>query len=114
MAPGSNNIDVVIDLVAGKKWPQNLEVLRQGGRYAVAGAIAGPIVELDIRTLYLKDLSLFGCTVLESGVFNNLIRHIEQGNIKPVVAQSFPLEKICDAQSMFLKKKHVGKIVLKI
>ena len=112
--PGSNSVDVVIDLVAGDKWPQYLEVLRPGGRYAVAGAIAGPLVELDVRTLYLKDLSLFGCTVLEPEVFNNLIKRIEQGEIKPVVAQVFNLEEICDAQTFFLKKQHVGKIVLTI
>jgi NADPH:quinone reductase-like Zn-dependent oxidoreductase len=112
--PGSNSVDVVIDLVAGDKWPLYLEVLRPGGRYAVAGAIAGPLVELDVRTLYLKDLSLFGCTVLEPEVFSNLIKRIEQGAIAPVVARSFALEEIRDAQSLFLKKQHVGKIVLRI
>lgn len=109
---GANSIDVVIDLVAGPQWPQYLEVLRPGGRYAVSGAIAGPIVELDVRTLYLKDLSLFGCTVLGTEVFVNLVRRIEAGEIAPVVACSFPLEQICDAQHVFLEKKHVGKIVL--
>jgi NADPH:quinone reductase-like Zn-dependent oxidoreductase len=112
--PGSNNVDIVIDLVAGDKWPQYLEVLRPGGRYAVAGAIAGPLVEFDVRTLYLKDLSFFGCTALEPEVFSNLIKHIEQGVIRPIVAQSFSLEEICDAQTMFLNKQHVGKIVLRI
>jgi NADPH:quinone reductase-like Zn-dependent oxidoreductase len=100
--------------VAGDKWPHYLEVLRPGGRYAVAGAIAGPLVELDVRTLYLKDLSLFGCTVLEPAVFANLIIRIEQGDIKPLVAQAFSLEAISAAQAAFLKKQHVGKIVLKI
>ena len=114
VAPGSNSLDVVIDLVAGDKWPQYLEALRPGGRYAVAGAIAGPLVELDVRTLYLKDLSLFGCTVLEPEVFRNLISHIEQGTVKPIVAHSFTLEEICEAQNLFLKKQHVGKIVLRI
>jgi NADPH:quinone reductase-like Zn-dependent oxidoreductase len=80
----------------------------------VAGAIAGPLVELDVRTLYLKDLSLFGCTVLGPEVFNKLIKRVEQGTIKPVVARSFTLEEICDAQRLFLKKQHVGKIVLRI
>ncbi len=112
--PGSNSLDVVIDLVAGDKWPQYLKVLRPGGRYAVAGAIAGPLVELDVRTLYLKDLSLFGCTVLEPEVFNNLIKRIEHGEVKPVVARSFALEEIREAQIMFLKKQHVGKIVLRM
>ena len=68
---GAGSVDVVVDLVAGDSWPQLLDVLRPGGRYAVSGAIGGPIVELDVRTLYLKDLSLFGCTVLEPEV----VRH---------------------------------------
>lgn len=109
---GRDSIDVVIDLVAGQKWPTLLDVLRPGGRYAVAGAIGGPVVELDVRTLYLKDLSLFGCTVLEPEVFTNLIEHIERERIAPVVAETFPLEQISDAQTAFLSKKHVGKIVL--
>ena len=112
--PGANSLDVVVDLVAGEKWPQYLEVLRPGGRYAVAGAIAGPHVTLDVRTLYLKDISLFGCTILEPEVFENLIKRIEQGAVKPVVFQSFALAEIGDAQNLFLKKQHVGKIVLKI
>jgi NADPH:quinone reductase-like Zn-dependent oxidoreductase len=111
---GSNCIEVVIDLVAGEKWPQCLAVLRPGGRYAVAGAIAGPIVELDVRTLYLKDLSLFGCTVLAPEVFKNLINRIEQGDVLPVVARTFALQEIRDAQTTFMEKKYVGKIVLRI
>lgn len=112
--PGPGSVDVVIDLVAGDRWPQFLDVLRPGGRYAVAGAIAGPMVELDVRTLYLKDLSLFGCTVLGPGVFANLIRRIEDGSVKPLVAQTFALEEIKAAQALFLEKRHVGKIVLKV
>ena len=111
---GKSSINVVIDLVAGEAWGKFLEVLKPKGRYAVSGAIAGPIVELDIRTLYLKDLSFFGCTVLEAEVFGNLIKRIEKKEIKPLVAKVFPLEDIVDAQKEFLKKKHIGKIVLSI
>nr|WP_179944861.1 alcohol dehydrogenase family protein [Vibrio owensii] len=113
-ALGNNSVDVVIDLVAGDQWPQFLEVLRPKGRYAVSGAIGGAMVELDVRTLYLKDLSFFGCTVLEPEVFGNLVHHIEQGNIKPLVAQTFPLEDINQAQAAFQEKGHVGKMVLTV
>ena len=113
-AVGSDAVEVVIDLVAGEKWPQYLQVLRPGGRYAVAGAIGGPQVTLDVRTLYLKDLSLFGCTVLEPDVFQHLIQRIEQGTVSPIVAQTFDLEQIRHAQTVFMQKKHVGKIVLTI
>ncbi|QIZ77076.1 alcohol dehydrogenase family protein [Ferrimonas lipolytica] len=113
-ALGNNSIDVVIDLVAGAVWPEFLKVLKPSGRYAVAGAIAGPLVELDVRTLYLKDLSFFGCTVLEPQVFGNLVNHIEQGNISPLVAATFPLERVTQAQELFLQKQYIGKIVLTI
>lgn len=113
-AVGSGHVDAVVDMVAGPDWPLLLEVLKPGGRYAVAGAIAGPIVELDVRTLYLKDLSLFGCTVLEPGVFANLIGYIESGEIKPVVAKTYPLKDIVTAQKDFLAKAHTGKLVLEV
>ncbi|MFA0071617.1 alcohol dehydrogenase, partial [Vibrio breoganii] len=78
------------------------------------GAIGGAMVELDVRTLYLKDLSFFGCTVLEPQVFQNLVNRIEKQQIGAIVAQSFPLVDIHKAQDEFLKKKHVGKIVLEV
>ena len=111
---GKNSIDVVLDLVGGDTWSDLLQVLKPSGRYAVSGAIGGPIVSLDLRTLYLKDLSFYGCTVLEESVFPNLIRYIEKERIKPLVSRVFPLEGIIEAQKEFLQKKHIGKIVLTI
>jgi NADPH:quinone reductase-like Zn-dependent oxidoreductase len=111
---GADEYDVVIDVVGGESWPSLLEVLRPGGRYAVAGAIAGPVVSLDLRTLYLKDQRLLGCTVLDEGVFAALVHRIEQGQVQPAVAATFPLERIVEAQELFLAKSHVGKIVLDV
>ena len=111
---GANSVDVVIDLVAGPKWPSLLDVLRSGGRYAVAGAIAGPIVPLDVRTLYLKDLSFFGCTILEPQVFANLVGRIERKEIVPLVAETYPLRDIAAAQVAFGEKGYIGKIVLEL
>lgn len=111
---GTNSIDVVVDLVAGPNWPPLLDVLKSGARYAVAGAIGGPMVELDVRTLYLKDLSFFGCTVLEPEVFSNLIGRIERHEIKSLVADVFALKDINAAQKAFGEKGHTGKIVLSV
>ena len=109
---GEGSVDVVVDLVAGEQWPSFLDVLRRGGRYATAGAIAGPLAQIDVRTLYLKDLTLFGCTFQEDEVFKNLISYIEAGEIRPLVAQTYPLRDIARAQEDFLAKKHTGKLVL--
>jgi len=109
---GGEATEVVVDLVGGAHWPDLLDILKRGGRYAVAGAIAGPIVALDLRILYLKDLRLFGCTVLEPGVFASLVDYIERGEIRPVVAKTYPLDAIAAAQKAFLEKRFTGKIVL--
>ena len=111
-ALGSECVDVVIDVVAGSHWGDLLNVLKKGAQYATSGAIAGPIVELDIRTLYLKDLTLRGCTFQDSRVFENLIGYIERNEIKPLVAKTYPLEEIVQAQKDFLSKEYIGKLVL--
>ena len=109
---GTESVDVVVDVVAGPTWPALLEVLRKQGRYVTAGAIAGPIVELDVRTLYLKDLTLAGSTFQPVEVFENLIGYIERGEIKPIIAATYPLSEIVQAQTDFLDKAFVGKLVL--
>jgi NADPH:quinone reductase-like Zn-dependent oxidoreductase len=109
---GTEYFDAAIDIVGGAPFGAILNVLKRGGRYGVAGAISGPIVDLDLRTLYLKDLHLLGCTVLDRQVFPNLIGYIERGEIKPLVAATYQLTEIVAAQEAFLTKRHVGKIVL--
>ena len=105
-------VDVVVDNVAGPGFGALLQVLKRGGRYVSSGAIGGPLVTLDMRTFYLKDLTLIGCTAWDEPVFPNLVSYIERGELRALVAKTFPLERIVDAQREFLEKKHVGKFVL--
>ncbi|MBU2890395.1 alcohol dehydrogenase family protein [Celeribacter halophilus] len=106
--------DVVLDLVGGPRWPELLDALTMHGRYVTSGAIAGPIVDLDLRTLYLKDLTLTGSTRQPPSVFTDLVGYIERGEIRPIIAKTFPLHDIHNAQKAFLEKKHIGKIGLSI
>jgi NADPH:quinone reductase-like Zn-dependent oxidoreductase len=109
---GEECVDVVIDNVGGPHFEGELKALKRGGRYASSGAIGGPLVNLDLRTMYLKDLTLIGCTAWDEPVFPQLISYIESNRIKPLVAKTFPLADIAQAQKEFLEKKHVGKFVL--
>lgn len=111
-ALGKESVDVVIDNVAGAGFGAMLDVLRRGGRYVSSGAIAGPLVELDMRVFYLKDLTLIGCTAWDAPVFPNLVSYIERGEIRPLLAGTWPLEMIATAQEAFLRKLHVGNFAL--
>ncbi|MBT0958373.1 alcohol dehydrogenase family protein [Alphaproteobacteria bacterium KMM 3653] len=106
--------DVVLDLVGGARWADLLEALAVRGRYVTSGAIAGPIVELDLRTLYLKDLTLVGSTRQDRDVFADLVRYIEAGEIRPTLCATYPLRELRAAQEAFLEKSHMGKIGIAI
>jgi len=110
--PVPRSFDVVIDNVAGPGFSEAVNAVRPGGAFVTSGAIAGPIVELDLRTLYLRDVRLIGCTAWDEDVFPNLVGYIERGEIRPHVAKTFPLTEIVAAQQEFLDKRHVGKFVL--
>lgn len=109
---GREAVDVVIDIVGGPGFPARLKLLKRGGRFVTSGAIAEPTVGLDLRDLYLKDLTLIGCTAWEAPVFPDLIGYIDRGEIRPLLARTYPLSAIAEAQKDFLEKRHVGKLVL--
>lgn len=105
-------ITVVADVVGGSYWPILIDILERGGRYTCSGAIAGPMVELDLRTFYLRDLTFTGSTVITSEVMPNLIRYIENRDINPALAATYPLEELREAQAAFIAKQHTGNIVV--
>ena len=109
---GESSIDVVIDLVGGPHFESLIRVLRPGGRYATAGAVAGPHVALDLRDLYLKDLTFYGCTFHPKSVFTDLVSYIEQDRIQPLVAARYDLTDIHEAQRRFSEKDFIGKIAI--
>ncbi len=104
--------DVVADVVGGDTFSILIALLCRGGRYVASGAIAGPMVELDLRALYLKDLVMHGATVMPPGIFARLVEYIENGEIRPLLAHQFDLRNIHDAQREFLKKNYFGNIVM--
>ena len=111
-ALGCDKITVVADVVGGPYWPTLLDVLERGGRYTCSGAIAGPMVELDLRTMYLRDLTFTGSTVIDRSVTPALVGYIEAGDIKPALAATYKLEDVREAQAAFIAKTHTGNIVV--
>lgn len=111
-AAGVRRVSVVADVVGAPVFKKVMRLLAKGGRYVTAGAIGGKVVQVDLSDLYLKDWSMIGCTVTKRDIFKKVIGYIENGEISPSLAGSFPLEQIHKVQSEFLKKKHCGSFVL--
>jgi NADPH:quinone reductase-like Zn-dependent oxidoreductase len=111
-ALADEKITVVADVVGGPYWPTLIDILERGGRYTCSGAIAGPMVDFDLRTFYLRDLTFTGSTVIDPQVMQNLVKYIEAGEVKPALAATYPLEELRQAQAAFIAKQHTGNIVV--
>ncbi|WP_263498077.1 alcohol dehydrogenase family protein [Mesorhizobium sp. CA13] len=111
-ATGGQPIDVVADLVGGAIFNDLLRILRPEGRYTTAGAIAGPVVQLDLRTMYLKQLQLHGSSQGTRADFRRIVRYIEEGKIRPLVGGVYRLSDFHHAQADFIAKDFVGKLVV--
>ena len=111
-ALGRAAVDVVADVVAGPLFPALLNALKPKGRYVTCGAIAGPLVSLDLRTLYLRHLELIGSTLGTRDQFARLVALIAAGRVVPLVAATYPLSEIAAAQAAFKEKAFFGKLVL--
>lgn len=110
---GSVGITVIADVVGGNSWPVLIGSLARGGRYVCSGAVGGYSVELDLRILYLNDLSFLGASIVPSGTFANLVGYVERGEIRPLLAAVHPLRDLAAAQRQFLARNHLGNIVVK-
>lgn len=111
-ATAGSEVDVVADVVGGGAFAELLKVLKPFGRYVTAGAIAGPVVDLDLRTLYLKYLELIGSTMGTHEEFADLVGYVERGEIEPLLAGVYPLSRVNEAQQHFEEKSFFGKLVL--
>ena len=111
-AIGDRPIDVVLDVVAGPLFRDVINLLKAEGRYATAGAMAGPNVQLDLRTIYLKHLEIHGSSQGTRACFRKLVNLIEAEKLMPLLADTFPLSRFHEAQKTFMQKAHFGNIVV--
>ncbi|SLN58698.1 alcohol dehydrogenase catalytic domain-containing protein [Ruegeria meonggei] len=107
-----DRFDAVIDVVGGPAWAGLILALKPGGHYAVSGAIAGPMVQADLRDIYLRDITIHGCTHQAFEVFGRLVELMNAGRIRPLVSKTYPLKDISVAQQDFQSKALPGKLVL--
>lgn len=109
---GCDGVEVVADVVGGPQFGAVLALLAGGGRYVTSGAIAGPVVALDLRTVYLKRLRMIGVSLGMAHHFETVLDHIRAGRIKPLLAGTYPLADLKQAQTDFLGKRFFGNLVV--
>ncbi|WP_114452140.1 zinc-binding dehydrogenase [Halopolyspora algeriensis] len=113
-AAGGQHLDAVADVAGGAFLDQLMPLVRDDGRWVIAGAVAGPVVTVDLRRLYLHNRQLIGSSMHTRAHFRRLARIAANGTLRPRIAARYPLTDIHHAQQAFLNHHHVGKIVLTV
>ncbi|GAA0977678.1 alcohol dehydrogenase family protein [Nocardiopsis tropica] len=111
-AAAPEGIDVALDVIAGDLLNEGLPLLREGGRWVVAGALGGYDASFDVRRLYLHNAQLIGSAMHTPTHFDLLMDLARRAAIRPVIAAAFPLDRAARAQEELARRGHVGKIVL--
>ena len=111
---GRRGVDVVIDHAGASTLKDSMRSLRKGGRLLVPGATTGPMAELDLRYLYWRQISIIGSTMGTQKEFEDAMKLVFMGRLKPVVDRVFPLEEARAAHGRLEKQEQFGKIVLRV
>lgn len=106
-------IDVVFDSVGAPTLPRSVKALARAGRVVVIGATAGPMVELDLRTLFWRQASVRGSTMANATEFDEVLAHLAAGRLRSVIDRTFPFDDAVAAFRRFDAPDLFGKIVVR-
>jgi NADPH:quinone reductase-like Zn-dependent oxidoreductase len=109
-----NGVDVIFDSVGAPSVPRSVRALARGGRVVVIGATAGPMVEVDLRTLFWRQASIRGSTMADAREFEEVLGHLASGRLRPILDSVRPLSEAAAAFRRFDAPDLFGKIVLSV
>ena len=114
---------MILDMVGGPYFPKNIKILASEGRLLQIALMQGYKAEVDFRPLLMKRVTLTGSTLrprsvkekasIARGLFKEVWPLLDSGIIRPIIHQTFPLEKASDAHRLMESSNHIGKILLK-
>jgi NADPH:quinone reductase-like Zn-dependent oxidoreductase len=105
-------VDVVVEHVGGEVFEKSLKTLKRGGRIVLCGATAGHLVQINLRAVFFKSLSILGSTMGSLLELKRVVRHVERGELRPVVDRTFPLRELPRAQEALARREQFGKLVV--
>ena len=121
---GGQGVDVIYDPVGGPLFEEAFRSIGWNGRFLVVGfAAGGGIPALPANLPLLKGASLVGVfwgsfaqrqPQDNAENFQQLFAWHAEGKLKPLVSQTFPLERGGEAIATLSQRKAVGKVVVTV
>ena len=111
---GKRGVDVVLDHVGEATFKDSVRSLRKGGRLVIPGATTGDMPQVDLRRLFWRQLSILGSTMANQREFEQVMKLVFMGRLKPVIDRVFALRQAADAHTYLEKGEQFGKVVLSV
>lgn len=105
-------VDIVVEHVGAATWDESVRSLKSGGILVTCGATTGPNVDIDLRHLFARQLSLLGSYMGTMGELHEVLQHVFAGRLKPVVDRTFPLHELRAAHEYLETSQMFGKVVV--
>ena len=116
----SYGVDIVIDAIGGTVLSEALKVLAQGASLTTLGYAGGQESTINVTNLIwkvasIKSFLLFGETIpARDDAWSVITRLLASGEVKPLVAKTFPLEEAAEALRYLTEERPMGRVVLTI
>lgn len=110
----SEGMDVIFEHVGSSTWDASMKLLNKGGRVVTCGATTGYKVNIDLRHLFFKQLSILGSTMSNFGTFDLIMEKIRKKYFIPFVDSTYPFKDVSQAHRRIENREHLGKVVLKL
>ncbi len=114
--------NVVLDLVGGDYFPENLAALATKGRVIIVGLTAGRKSEIDLGLALAKRARIIGTALrgrtLEEksaaikAFVNDVVPLLANGQVKPNIDRAFPASEIVAAHRYLESNESFGKVIL--
>jgi NADPH:quinone reductase-like Zn-dependent oxidoreductase len=105
-------VSIVVDHVGSETFAESIKSLTWGGRLVTCGATSGPMVEIDLRHIFFKNISILGTTMGSKGDLHEILNLAAQGKLKPVIDHVYPMDQLPQAHERLESRAAFGKLVV--
>jgi len=109
---GGRGVDVVVEVGGDNTLSKSLEAVRVGGSIVVIGVLGGFTNNIFIPALFGKNAKMIGISVGSREQFDDMVKHMADWKLHPVVDRVFPVDQAQDALKLMQAGGHFGKICL--
>ncbi len=123
-AEAGHPVNVAIDCLGGETMGRCLPFLAHGARWIMIAALAGQRSEIDLKTIYVKNIRIIGSTLrsrtpaFKAELLKKLVKEVwplvEAGRVRPTIHRILPITQAEAAQEILYRGENVGKVVLRV